>query len=437
MPGALLAAGYTALFLFLIRRWGFFAARGLSRRSIGLLFLLKIAAGTVLWYIYTYHYPDRATADIYKYFDDGNIMFGALPDHPGDYLRMLFGVDNTAKHMDTDYYMVMNNWYRQYEGNLYNDAHTMIRFNALVRLFSFGVYHVHTVFACFLGLIGLVGLYRAFVPYLAGAERALAVGVFLLPSVLFWGSGVIKEALLFFALGVFVLHVFRSINGRQSVLGLFALVLSVALLAVLKFYVVLSLAPGLIAYTWCRRTGDRRTWMKFGLVYVVAVLFALTSSRIIPGFDVLETLWVKQKDFVGVATATGSGSYIPPPPLEPEPWSFIKQIPHALYMTFLSPLVTWRSGALGIVSAAENVLLLLACAFTLVRPRHRRDMDLPLILFCVGYCLVLALIIGWTTPVVGALVRYRVPLLPFGCIALLLMADPRKWPRWIGAPLLP
>ncbi|MFT3886538.1 MAG: hypothetical protein QM724_14280 [Flavobacteriales bacterium] len=151
----------------------------------------------------------------------------------------------------------------------------------------------------------------------------------------------------------------------------------------------------------------------------------------------LETLWTKQHDFIGVARSTHSGSYIPGPELEPNAWSFLRQMPHALYMTFLSPLVTWRSGALGVVSAAENVALLLACAFTLARPRHRRAMDLPLLLLCLCYCLLLALVIGWTTPVVGALVRYRVPLLPFGCFPLLLVSDPRKWPRWIGAPERP
>lgn len=433
MPGALLAAGYAALFLYLIRRWRFFAVPGLSRRTIGWLFLLKIAAGTVLWYVYTYQYTDRATADIYKYFDDGNVLFRALPDHPGDYLRMLFGVGNDQKHLDDQYYMVMNNWYRQYEGNLYNDAHTLIRFNAFARLFSFGVYHVHTVFACFLGLIGLVALYKAFVPYLRGAERALTFALFLLPSVLFWGSGVIKETLLFFALGVFILHVFRLIDGPQRWWGLVALAGSAALLAVLKFYVVLSLGPGLVAYAWCRWTGGRRAGLKYAIVLGAAAVFALNASLIIPHFSVIETLWVKWKDFIGVAVSTHSGSYVPGPQLEPTAWSFVKAIPHALYMTFLSPLATWRVGAFGLVSAAENVGLLLAGAFALTRARHRKQMDGPLLLLCLSYCLLLALVIGWTTPVVGALVRYRVPLLPFGGIALLLISDPKRWPRWIGA----
>ncbi|MEO8733942.1 MAG: hypothetical protein ABI373_06400, partial [Flavobacteriales bacterium] len=84
MPGILLAIGYVALFLYLIRRSAFFQAPGLERRTVGWLFLLKIAAGTALWWVYTYHYTDRSTADIYKYFDDGNVMFSALPAHPLD-----------------------------------------------------------------------------------------------------------------------------------------------------------------------------------------------------------------------------------------------------------------------------------------------------------------------------------------------------------------
>jgi hypothetical protein len=171
MPGVLLAVGYAALFLYLIRRSAFFQSPGMGKRTVGVLFLLKVAAGTALWWVYTYHYTDRSTADIYKYFDDGNVLFSALPAHPGDYLRMLLGIGNDTPHFNEAYYAVMNNWHRQYDTGYYNDAHTMIRFSALVRLFSFGVYHVHTVFASFLSLIGLVALYKSFIGALPGMGR--------------------------------------------------------------------------------------------------------------------------------------------------------------------------------------------------------------------------------------------------------------------------
>lgn len=434
MPGVLLALGYTALFLYAIRRFPFFRAPGLAPRTVGRLFLLKIAAGTALWYIYTYHYTDRHTADIYKYFDDGNVMFRALPAHPGDYLRMLFGIGNDAKHFDTEYYLVMNNWYRVYEGNLYNDAHTLIRFNAFVRLFSFGVYHVHTVFACFFGTIGLVALYKAFIPWLPGHARGLMGALFLLPSVLFWASAPIKETLLFFALGVFLLNTFRAAEGRLGWTGWPVLVACTLLLFVLKFYVLLSLVPALTAFLWCRRTGGRRTWMKYAITYAAFIALGLNATWFYPGFDVLEVLWVKQRDFIGMARSVSSGSLVQVTPLEPNVWSFLQQAPHALYMTFLSPFTMAGKGALGLVSAAENALLiaLLVLAF-----RYRRrwvDMDKPLLLFAVGFCLLLGLVVGWTTPVIGALVRYRVPLLPFFCIALLTLLDPARSPRWLARP---
>lgn len=430
MLGALLALGYACLFLYVIRRARFFDAQGLSRRSLGLFFLLKILAGTALWYVYTYIHTDRPTADIYRYFDDGNIMFRALPDHPVDYLRMLTGIGNDQPHFDVNYYQVMHNWYRQYEGNLYNDAHTMIRFNAFVRLFSFGHYHVHTVFACFLCTIGLVALYRAFAPRVVGHERPWALSLFVLPSMLFWTSGVLKEALLLFGLGIFLLAIMQLLRGRSRIWFL-VLPPAIVLLFFLKFYVLLSLVPALCAYVWCSLTGGRRAWMKFAITFGAFLILGLNSDLIYPNFRILEVLYVKQRDFLGMATSVHSGSLVEVTPLEPNIGSFIRQAPHALYMTFLSPLTAWKHGALGLMSALENALLVVLAVLVFRWRRPWAEVDKALLLFCLGYCLLLALVIGWTTPVIGAMVRYRVPLLPFLLLAGMCIADPGRSPGWL------
>ncbi len=431
MLGALLALGYAALFLFAIRKVPFFRAPGLSRRTIGVLFLVKILAGTSLWYVYTYMHTDRATADIYRYFDDGNIMFSALAEHPLDYARMLTGIGNDQARFDVNYYQVMHNWYRQYESNMYNDAHTMIRFNAFVRLFSFGNYPVHTVFICFLCTIGLVALYKAFVPSAAGLTGVWMAALFLLPSVLFWSSGVIKEALLLFGLGLFFLTVKDLLRNGARAWSIALLPFCVVLLFFLKFYVLLSLLPAFTAYVWCVRTGGRRSLLKFAVTYAVFIAIGLNSDLFYRDFRILEVLWVKQRDFIGMATAANSGSLVSVTELEPTIGSFVRQTPHALYMTFLSPLTAWRNGPLGLVSALENILLLVFVAMAIRWRRKWSEVDKPLLLFCLGYCLLLALVIGWTTPVIGALVRYRVPLLPFLILACVCIADPKRVPGWL------
>lgn len=433
MPGILLALCYTALLLLGMRRWRFFSeVPGLPLRWIAGIFLLKIGAGIALWTVYTYIYPDRATADVFKYFDDSWHMFRALPDRPGDYLRMLVGLGNDSPRFHELYYQHMNNWVRHYESNLYNDAHTIIRFNAFVRLFSFGEFHVHTVIAAFLSLTGMVGLYRAFAGALPGLERGLMAAVFLLPSVLFWASGVLKESLLFFGFGLLIHQVARLLEGRLRWSDAPVLAFTVVMLFFLKFYVLLSLLPALVILMWSKKTQRPPLLLKALIVYGVFIGIGLNLQRIVPGMDILGILTMKQRDFVGLALKANSGSFVMPELLLPEVWLFLKQAPYALYMTLLGPLVHSAGGALGLLSAVENLAIVAFLLFCATFHRQWAAVDKGLFFMALFFILLLALVIGWTTPVIGAIVRYRTPLLPFLSILGLLVLDSeklfRKWP---------
>lgn len=434
MPGILLAIGYTALLLYLMRRMPFYAAvPGLPVRWVGGLFVLKVLAGTALWAVYTWVYTERQYADVFKYFDDSAVMFDALRHAPEDFLRMLFSVGNDNAYFDERYYKVMNHWYREYESNLANDAHTIIRFNAVLRLVSFGEFHVHTVCAAFVALTGMVALYRAFVDLLPGRERALAIAVFLLPSVLFWASGVIKESLLFFGLGLLLWAYFELLWGRVRPWGLLLLAGAGVLLFHLKFYVIASLLPALCMLLLARLSPRTPVALRTAVVLLTFAALGLHLHHLLPGFNVLETIAVKQRDFIGLAQATDPGSFVMPERLQPNAWSFVQQAPHALYVTLLGPLFHGR-GALGLAAAAENLALLAALLLLL---RHRlpwRRVDRDVLLAVLVFVVLLALVIGWTTPVMGAVVRYRTPLLPFLPIAALLVMDHRRalarWP-WL------
>ena len=427
MTGILLALSYTALLLALMGVWRFFAqVPHASVRTVRLLFLLKIAAGTALWAVYTYIYPDRNTADIFKYFDDSFHMYKALPDHPVDYLKMLFGFRNDTPEFLQQYYLHMNNWERQYESNLYNDAHTIIRFNAAVRLISFGEYHVHTVIAAFLSTLGSVGIYRVFVGWVPGREKLLLAAVFLLPSVLFWSSGVIKESLLFFGLGL-LLYQIQALGAAtrrwyDPLLALFAL----ALLFLLKFYVLMSLLPAALFFLWSNGRSARAVLVRFGLVYGAFIAMGLNLQRVIRGMDILGILTMKQRDFVGLAVQMKSGSFVMPELLLPELKLFLAQAPYALYITLLGPLVYAGPGPLGLISAAENLVLVLFIAACVIFHRPWKEVNLALVLALLGYITLLSLVIGWTTPVMGAVVRYRAPLMPFLLILGLCVVDSRR-----------
>lgn len=431
MPGLLLATAYTALLLYFMRRLPFFArVPGLGMRTIAVLFILKIAAGTALWATYTWVYTDRATADIFKYFDDSRVMYDALWAEPGDFLRMLCGIGNDSPYFTERYYAVMNNWIREFENNVYNDSHTMIRFNAVLRLFSFGHYHAHTVFACFVSTTGLVALYRAVHPLFKGLERGLMPAIFLWPSMLFWASGVLKESLLVLGMGLFLLGTIGNWPDRLAWRPMTAFLLGLFVMLVVKFYVLLCLVPGLLAWSWAQARPGRALWQSL-IVHALALATVLLSGSIVPGYDVLDMLTVKQHDFIGMATDVGSGSLLAMPALDGGLWSFLRSAPHALYMSFLSPFAVLDTGPLAWLGAVENVFMIAVpvIAFRLARPW--RSIDRPALWSFLSFILLLALLIGWTVPVVGALVRYRVPMLPFVAFVALAVIDPQRLPRWL------
>jgi len=422
-----LVLGYTAIFTYFIFKLPFFRVEGLNQKTITGIFLLKVAAGIVMWALYNYHYTDRATADIFKFFDDSKVMYNALWERPTDYFKMLFGYQNDNEYFNKNYYVVMMNWYREYESSVNNDAHTIIRFNAVIRLFSFGHYNVHTVFMCFFSLIGLTALYKAF--YRLMKSKLLIIAVFLVPSLLFWGSGVLKEGLLFFGLGIIVMNYFRVLDGKlkwpDAILTLSCLVL----VFYLKFYVLAAMLVSLIAYAFTRKESGGKVILKFIIVSILVFAFALNLHHIVPGYNILELLAQKQKDFIGLAAFLNAGSTLVVHPLEPNIWSFIRNAPEALYHTLCQPWLFTSTKPFMMIAGMENLIILMFIVFAFIFRKRWGDMNQPLVWFCLFFLLQLFLIIGWTTVISGAIVRYKIPGIPFLLFTLILMMDMEKLRR--------
>lgn len=143
--------------IYLIGKWKIFQIEGISIVVFKGLFIIKILAALALYFIYTQFYTDRAYADIFRYYDDSQIIYNTLLTHPWDYFRMLSGWHGNAPEL-SHYYDAMLNWYNT--DLIFNDSRTMIRINAFLRLFSFGTYFPHAVVMCFLAMLGLTGIFR-------------------------------------------------------------------------------------------------------------------------------------------------------------------------------------------------------------------------------------------------------------------------------------
>jgi hypothetical protein len=450
----------------------------IPRKAYLAVFLIKIACGFALTWIYTSYYPDRKTADIYKYYDDAKVLYSALPDKPADYIKMISGIGNDNLHFDNTYYAKMNNWYKRYDFGTYNDNHTIIRFNALVMPLSFGSFHVHTVFMCLLSFIGLWLLCEVFIRYFPEKKWIVFFAVFFIPSVLFWGSGVLKEGILLFSIGLLFHSFYRIVEEKKRSVAIFLLlVLSLFLLLINKNYLLISLVPPLFCYYLIKQFRIRRVTTFFLCFHFLLLIVGFLSLRFIFHKDPLQTISKKQRDFINLARGgvfllnkdhlvrvdpslkemallpekdscrlktdmpcmrwkldnfndtllvdfnsdtslykmiwdlPKAGSLIQEKPIAPDIGSFLLFAPKALYNVLLKPGIFKARSVIEKMAAAENILIagiLLVCLFF----TDRKQVNSSLLNLCIYAVLILFLIIGFTTPVAGAIVRYKMPLLP-------------------------
>lgn len=432
MPEVFLSAFYAALFLFLIPRMPVFRDAPVRTRVFQWLFGLKLVAATVLYLIYTFYYTDRPYADIFRYFDDSAVISNAFSTNPGHYFRMLTGIDSNNPELSV-YYDSMRNWYNTELA--FNDSRTMIRLCSFLRIFSLGTYFPLAVIMSFLALIGLTCIFRAFDRVLPEREFVILTGVFLLPSTLLWTSGVIKEALLVFVSGIFLyqflmLYVEQKMSLRRAI---FFLIPALALLLIKSYFIFLML-PGIVSWLLFRNERNQalRTVL-LHLVYYGLIIFVLPCY--ITGTDLPGLLSSKQIEFYKVAEAARPGSLIQIPVIEPTYFSLLQNAPGAMLRTLSRPFIWEAHNPLMLLAGIENLVLnlfaMICIASTGYSIRNRWRGLLWSSLFLV---VSLTVLVGLVTPILGAMVRYRVPVLPF-LIFVLAALPSANWihyrPQWL------
>jgi len=111
---------------------------------------------------------------------------------------------------------------------------------------------------------------------------------------------------------------------------------------------------------------------------------------------------------------------------EPTFFAFVKNVPNAIYNSLIRPCFINPNSAFELIAIAEAQMIFLFIILALFFYKKPTDEQLPIILFCLAIALSLLLLIGFTAPVFGAMVRYKLPALLFLVIALFLMIDFNK-----------
>jgi len=401
----------------------FFSVPGIRLQTFQVAFIIKLIAGISLGLIYTYYYTNRLTADTFKFFDDSGILFDSIYENPYDFFRMLTGINSDAPELQ-GYYDRMTNWYDTFSP--FNDNRAMIRLNAFLRFFSLGHYYVNVVFISFLSTIGLTAILKFVSNDYPDRVKEFFLTLFLLPSVLFWGSGLLKDALVFFTLGMTLYHfrLYRESKSVNSIKGLIFLIFLFTLMLT-KFYVFLILIPALISWSFYHKFKRNAGWIFLSTGFFFFIMLSVIHL-LWPGFNLTDLLYRKQQAFFLLAENANAGSAISIPVLEPGFLSILMNAPYGFFTALFRPFITDSESVMMIISAIENTLILVFGLYCLFNIRIQNLTGSAIPSFCIFYCVSLYMLIGMITPILGAIVRYKAQALPFLVILFIIIADRRK-----------
>lgn len=183
-----------------IQRSGLFEI-GIKRVYIHLIFLLKVTFGV----IYTYAYASLFQAtnvDVFNYFNDSAVLYELFFEDQSYFWELFFyNGGDTASHLQV-YHDLTN--YISNRGD-----YTIIRLHTFIRFISNGFIYTHLLIFNSLALIGLVHFYQFWKRRNENASLRLFVVISLFPSILLFASGLHKEAIITFCIGVLLNQIDR------------------------------------------------------------------------------------------------------------------------------------------------------------------------------------------------------------------------------------
>lgn len=323
----------------------------------------------------------------------------------------------------------------------------VIQMATIFDLFTFSTYSATAVLFSVVAFIGGWMLYLVFYKSHPHAHQVLAFCCLFVPSVVFWGSGLLKDTVTLAFAGMSTFCFYKIlIEKRISVGYLVLLVVSFYIIYSIKKYILISLVIGLIVWIASRFYFQVRSYMLrillVPIVLIVSLAITYVSISKITEDDaryslenIAQTSKITAYDIrYGWGARTGDGSGYSLGELDGSWQSMVLVAPGAMNVSLFRPYLWEANNPLMALSALESFITLLATILVLVQVRSYLFYYIRAeVIFCLVFALIFAFGVGASSYNFGTLSRYKIPLLPFYWSALAIIYT--SWARDRKAPL--
>ena len=323
--------------------------------------------------------------------------------------------------------MEMNNWDTSYKNSLMNESRLLIKINAILNIIGLKNYFFNTITFILMAFIGKFLIFKSLiVKFKFKNPKILFWSLFLFPSIFLWSSGILKEPLIILSFGLILNSL---ITKRKKWMNISSFIIGGLIIFKVKFYIFICFFPALISYIISKKTKFKPTRIIFTICGIISIII-FTMGKMNNSYNPLKILSQKQNDFITLSKLFDTGSAYKIIPIKPTITSLIKAIPMGAINGFLRPFPNNINNLLQLLPLIENMLMYLMILYLLFKIlflKIKINQDVKNALWnSLFFIVMLFILTGVSTPVIGALVRYKVPGLLFLIIVINLMYDQFK-----------
>ena len=396
---------------------------------------IKLFSAVVFLLIFTEYYGGGDTIDYLRgSISLSNFMF----KHPSQFFQILFNQVDFSKSW---WFFDMDTKWPPYF--MWKDSNTrfVIVITSFINTLGLRSFMPTTILIAALSYAGGWKLFLFFTDLYPKLSKQMAIATLFVPSVIFWGSGVMKDTYTYAASAWFVYNIYMVFVKKEKIrLNVALAIINAFIILSIKAYIFAALLPGTII--WMSFDRIKRIKNKALATIIMPVILIIAFGIIM---IVMSALQGQMGRYGSMDTAVKQAQTIQEDLLRSEQYGsnsynigtidgtisgMLKVAPMALIAGMYRPFLWEARNPVMLISGLENFILLILTLYLLFKLKVIRFFQFifsdPVLIFSLMFTIFFMFAVGMASANFGALVRYKIPAMPFFVASVFIMLDKYK-----------
>ncbi len=297
---------------------------------------------------------------------------------------------------------------------------------SILSFFSIKSYLVATLILAYISSIASWKLFELVYSYKLHTKRNIAIAVVLIPSVSFWCSGITKDTIVLFSTIFIIYHAFQilSLDKETKLKNWLAIIcFGFLLMHIRSFMLATILVPMAMSYTVRLVNKYRKNKFKFYLIrfstFIIGILFFILQGNQLANSEQLAEAALLNKDFATNTTYEGTRYDIGITDYSAQ--GMIQVMPAAILAGMYRPF-PWEARTLTMIANGLEDLFFIYLTFQFFRKGFFKKVSMirknEFLVFAFFFVILMSYMAGVTSGLLGVLVRFKAPVIPFLLILL-------------------